>query len=510
MHKFFKFFLLFIIACTNLLAVIECQRLHEILPLIDEETLVVFNINNVLTVSRQDAGSTPWAEQQIAQIAAENNFTKTHATNVFIPLWHEILIASDVELFDPQAEAIVNYLQSKNVKVMALTNRYVEMAYPTHHQLRSVGIDFSKNPPHGEDFFIEGTVSPTKYIEGIIFNGLINFKGDSLVAFLKQINYFPKKIIYIEDKPKHLAQVEKAVEELGISFVGIHFGALDLQRQSYQPKLADLQVKKHFDILDDASAYKLYSRSQKNQIFPENPFSKEKEFLPSTIKAISSLKEIQKELIPKALIVTELDHVLWETSGTIGSRAFLDYTIKRYIHLGYTQKSAQDKAARLFEKIHRRAQVYFIDPETKEFFKVLPSMNCWSVAISYRPLRLLERTIEQANQLEISFNSPFKGDFLQSEEIICSEESDNQFVKLKNNLSMMSQKPALILGISSRLSDLVNLQNIANENQLSFKGYFYCPIHARKDLLNDEILAVELEMLDRLLTNEEVAFLLEN
>ena len=511
MLKFYKIFLLLLLATSNLFPkIIECQRLQEILPLIEQDTLVVFNINNVLTCASQDAGSTPWAEEHIARIGAENNISKQHATNLFIPFWHEILIATDVELFDPDAEAFVHYLQSSHIKTMALTNRYVEMAYPTHRQLRSVGIDFVKNPPFPEDFFISGTESPAKYIEGIIFNGLLNFKGDSLAAFLKQINYFPKKLIYIEDKPKHLVQVEQTMDSLGIPFIGVHFGALELQRQSYRPELAALQVQFHFDLLDDASARRLYHK-QGVKVTPNPEFLvKTTPSLPKNIRKIETIEEIKQDLVPEALIVTELDHVLWRTQGAIGSRSFLDQIEQKYCSTGATLVDARARAERLVEKIHRRAQVRLIEDKSVSFFKGLALQNCWSVAVSFRPMRLLQRTLEQSRSLGLFFNSPFRGDhFVSQEEIICADQPNFQFKKLNENLSSLQVKPSLLIGISSTLSDLLALQEVANLQSLKFLGYYYDPADVEEEFIEDGILALELECLDRLLTNEEAAFLLE-
>lgn len=510
--SFYKIFLLLIFAASSLNAkLIECQRLHEILPFIDENTLVVFNINNVLTVSSQDAGTTPWAEEHIARISAEKNLPKPHATNLFIPLWHDILIASDVELFDPNAEAIIRYLQSNNIKTMALTNRYVEMGYPTHRQLRSVGIDFAKNPPFPEDFFIQGTESPTKYIEGIIFNGLINFKGDSLAAFLKQIKYSPSKLIYIEDKPKHLAQVEQAITALGIPFIGVHFGALELQRQAYRPDLAALQVHYHFDILDDASAIRLYQRRKGIEIDEYVMKSEAPSSLPPNIRKIASIDEVQQDLIPQALVVTELDHVLWKTQGSIGARAFLEYSTDKYLSLGSAPKEAREKAERLVEKVHRRAQARLIEEKSVNFFKGLPLQNCWSVAVSFRPKRLLQRTAEQADHLGLSFNTPFEGEnSFQPEGIVCASQSGCQFKELEANLSQLIVRPSLLIGISSTLSDLNKLQEVATAQNLKFLGYLYCPEKTMPFIQNDEILQLELEYLDHLLSNEEAVLLLSN
>jgi len=85
MIRFNLYFLFFSIFFAQVSAeIIECQRLQELLPHIEEDTLVVFNINNVLTASYQDAGSTPWAEELIEQIIQEKKVTKPQATNLFI------------------------------------------------------------------------------------------------------------------------------------------------------------------------------------------------------------------------------------------------------------------------------------------------------------------------------------------------------------------------------------------------------------------------------------------
>lgn len=503
--KFLYSVMMFLVFCANLSAsIVECQRLREILPLVEDDTLVVFNINNVLTVSSQDAGSTPWAEENINRLIVEKKIPKPHATNLFIPLWHEILVVTDVELFDPDAEAIVRYLQDNGIKTMALTNRYTEMAYSTHRNLRSVGIDFAKNPPFPEDCPIDKADSPSKYIEGIIFNGLINIKGNTLAAFLKQIGYTPKKIIYIEDKAKHLAQVEQSIAALGIPFIGVHFGALELQRESYRADLAEIQVKFHQDILDDLSAQKICYSNREIPKTIKISTSEQKSPLPQNIHVIHSIQELYPKIAEKALLVTELDHVLWNTQGSIGARPFFDYHLNKQLLLGHSFEEARKNTERLVEKIHRRAQVELIEEESISFFNELKEKNCWSVAISYRPDSLLQRTIEQAQNLKLRFNSPFTTEYcFQNRGIICAKGSQGQFVELGKKLSTLDTLPTKLIGLSSTLSDLLNLQELAKAKNIPYQGYWLNPLSPQEFILDDEVLNLQQECLNRLLTNEE-------
>lgn len=496
------FFLLSISVFNALSAeIITCKRLFEILSYIENDTLVVFNINNVLTVSQQDAGSTPWAEEQIAGIMKQQNTSKPHATNLFIPFWHAILIASDVELYDPEAEAFVANLQRQRIKVMALTNRYIEMAYPTHQNLRSVGIDFARNPPYGEDTPIVGVSSPAKFVEGILFNGLINFKGDTLAAFLQQIGYRPGKVIYVEDKPKHLAQVGEKIEALGIPFLGIHFGALELERQAYRSELAAIQVKYHLDILDDTAALILRHgqtgcKKALEIAKPQKPLQVKN----PQIRAILTLEELQSELKSGTLFVTELDQVLWETQGSIGSRPFHQHMVDKYLTLGDCPLAARERADRLFEKIQRRAQVrLLVDPQ---FFQEIPRKQCWSIAVTHRPKTLLQRTLEQAESVGLSFHSPFQ------EQILCRDKSESQFHLLEEKLATLLQKPSQIIAISSDPEDLTQIGKIAEHYKIPFRGRLLFT-KSQGVLLDDEVLGIELYHLDHLLTNQEATQLLQ-
>lgn len=489
MSRFIQLIIMVCCCLSTLQAeIINCRQLRELLPLIDKDTLVVFNINNVLTTSKQDAGSTPWAEENIAAIIKSQSVDKPHATNLFIPLWHDVLIASDVELFDPEAEVIVRYLQDSGIKVMALTNRYIEMGYPTHNNLRSVGIDFARNPPYSEDTFIKGG-SPAKYIEGIIFNGLINFKGDTLANFLQQINYTPKKLIYIEDKPKHLTQVGEKVAALGIPFLGVHFGALEAQRESYDIELAALQVKFHQDILDDKSAYRIlemYSGKTSEQMMKQNPLPQE---LPEDIRIVRSVSELKDDLKSGSLFVTELDQVLWNTQGMIGTRDFYDYVI--------ATMDAKAKAERLFEVIQRRAQVYLQEPSIEELLK-----ECQAVAVTYRSDKLMSRTLEQAKNLGISFKNSFEVDqpFL-SNQIIFASPVQSQYAALGVCLDKAEMKPKQIVGLSSRLEDLLQLKEVAEQRDIPFYGrLLYVPETLD---LHPDVVAIELQHLNMLLTNQE-------
>ena len=61
------------------------------------------------------------------------------------------------------------------------------------------------------DHEIEGGYA-AKYVEGVIFVGLKNDKGETLMRLLNQLGHQPKKILFIDDKEKNLHSVAAACE----------------------------------------------------------------------------------------------------------------------------------------------------------------------------------------------------------------------------------------------------------------------------------------------------------
>jgi hypothetical protein len=222
-------------------------------------------------------------------------------------------------------------------------------------------------------------------------------------------------------------------------------------------------------------------------------------FETQNIAKISSLKELEKDLKPGTLVVTELDHVLWETQGSIGSRAFLKYMQEKNLAMGDCPQTAREKAERLFEKVQRRAQVRLLEEDAASFFLKLKEKKCGLVAVTFRPKVLWQRTCEQAESLGLRFPSPFK------EEIICSNEGESQFQILEEKLPQLS--PTQILAVSNNLGDLIQLQLVAKRHKIPFQGRLLSG-RGRTVYLDDELFALELRCLDNLLSNEEAALLL--
>lgn len=250
MKRLFCFFF-FTLAAFTFAEIIESHDITDLLSYAEEETLVVSDINETLIQSSQSLGSDRWASYMVKKMMSEQGISRREALHRFVPSWHKILRVTNVTPVEPKTAGVIYLLQKKGIRIVGLTARYIEMAFTTHDQLLSVGIDFSKNTIYPFDCEIEGGFA-AKFIDGIIFNGLKNDKGEILVRFFNRIGCRPKKVIYIDDKLSNIQSVQAAIEKENIPFLGIHYTSS--KESPFDLMIANEQWKRFGKVLSDEEA----------------------------------------------------------------------------------------------------------------------------------------------------------------------------------------------------------------------------------------------------------------
>ncbi len=149
---------------------------------------------------------------------------------------------SEFKTVENQTAGVIRQLQQNSNRIVGLTARYIEMAYPIIKQLHSIGIDLSLSSLSDLDHEIEGGFA-AKYLEGIIFVGLKNDKGETLLRLLDQLHYQPKKVLFIDDKEKNLHSVRLTCEKRSIPFIGLRYAYMDEAEAQFDPVSADLDLK---------------------------------------------------------------------------------------------------------------------------------------------------------------------------------------------------------------------------------------------------------------------------
>lgn len=125
---------------------------------------------------------------------------------------------------------------------MGLTHRQPLITQATIGQVASLGFDFIKTAP-SQDSFVIPAAHPTLYLQGILFVGDYNKKGEIFLPFLSMIQRTPKKIVFIDDKRKNVEELEQALSKYGIEYVGVHYTAIEHAESVYSRELAEYQYK---------------------------------------------------------------------------------------------------------------------------------------------------------------------------------------------------------------------------------------------------------------------------
>jgi phosphoglycolate phosphatase-like HAD superfamily hydrolase len=242
-----KYFLVLFTVCVsffNLLSaeIHESFDIQDMLIFTDKDTLVVTDLNHVLMETTQPLGSDHWAAYEVKKQIAETGTTKLEVLHKMVPMWHHILMESEFKAVEPTTAGVIRKLQQQGNHVIGLTARYIEMAYPTVKQLQSIGIDLNLYSLSNLDHEIEGGFA-AKYVEGVIFVGLKNDKGETLMRLLDQLDHHPKKILFIDDKEKNLHSVSAACDKRGIPFVGLRYGYLDEAGAKFDPIATEIELK---------------------------------------------------------------------------------------------------------------------------------------------------------------------------------------------------------------------------------------------------------------------------
>jgi len=232
--------------------ILEIKNIKEIKKHLNKYELVLFDLDNTIMEPIQELGSDQWFNYQFKKYE-NSGLDRNVALDTALLDWYEIQAITKVKFVEKDIKTILDNLHKKNTLVMGLTTRDHSFSLAAIKQLDSLKIDLSKTAPKKETFYFENGVL---YKKGILFAKGIE-KGKVLAQFLKKIKFMPKSIVFIDDKLKHLDEVEKFCDKFKIKFLGLRYGYLDEKVKNFQGLVCDMQYKKLKNILSDAEAEKL-------------------------------------------------------------------------------------------------------------------------------------------------------------------------------------------------------------------------------------------------------------
>lgn len=236
--KFFLAIALFLSCFTIQCLIIESNTIESILHYISPDTLVIFDIDNTLARPNKELSSDEWFCHRVNTKMAEGHDYIT-AIYYAIPATYYAQFNVPLGLTESIAAGLLHDLIARNIPTMALTTRSLFVSERTLKQLEDIDIHFSIPHISQEDLVLP-MPHPCFYKNSILFGGN-NDKGEALIAFFHWMNYYPTKVIFIDDKLKYLLAVEKALKHYNIEFIGIRYSGCDDRVHNFDPAQAEMQ-----------------------------------------------------------------------------------------------------------------------------------------------------------------------------------------------------------------------------------------------------------------------------
>lgn len=232
----------------NIINISSFNEIKNFLNQVDENDLVIFDVDGTL-IQPTDMVLRPCGEFFFIQ-----QFTKLiekHSEARIKWLCSKILLERQLRVVDPDLVDFIVVLQSRSVKIMALTSLMTgsfgairNMEEWRVNELMNMGFDFSGAfPKYNHIVFgdIRKENSLPIFKDGILFSSR-HSKGEVLNAFLQKIKWMPKKIIYIDDMRTHIDSVEAVLEDLPCESICYHYSMPEQDTDKLDEEVAMKQL----------------------------------------------------------------------------------------------------------------------------------------------------------------------------------------------------------------------------------------------------------------------------
>jgi hypothetical protein len=190
-----------------------------------EGDLVIFDIDGVILTPTDTILKSKYRETRHKFL---DNLKQELGEKQFKDLYGKMVIQFGAEFVENDFPKFFYGIKSKQAKVIALTlmgpnNPYIDQEKDRVHYLTKMGINFD-NLYRRKNIVIE---HPSKrpqplFDSGVIFSRGYD-KGKVLIKFLEDIEFKPKRIIFIDDRKDHAQTVAQALCSNNISGYSFHY-----------------------------------------------------------------------------------------------------------------------------------------------------------------------------------------------------------------------------------------------------------------------------------------------
>jgi FMN phosphatase YigB (HAD superfamily) len=211
---------------------IETKSIEDVLKYVKPNALVVFDIDNTIAAPSGEIGTDQYSSYLIEKYLKEG-MSYQAALDKVLPLLFQIQDYVKLYPLEKETLKVLDYLRAKKIPTVALTSRSIQIAQRTIDQLAEAGIVLQAPLSFARELSFAVDV-PALYKDNIIFCAK-NDKGKALMNLLKQFNYSPDCIIYVDDRISHIFSVEKECLNNHIRYIGIRYGYCDERVKNFDP-----------------------------------------------------------------------------------------------------------------------------------------------------------------------------------------------------------------------------------------------------------------------------------
>ena len=239
-----KHLLLFILIITTPIAAAiyehnSLKNIHDYINHVDhhEKTLVIFDLDNTLVRYTTVLASDEWFSFTLSKLV-EKDYSYAQALELLLPLYFKMVHHLELMLLDEYILELLAYLHEHNIPTIALTSRSLPIAQRTLDELERLKINFvSTECPFNKE--MHGQLARPYYCKDSVIFCNDNDKGLVLKDLLHKLNYFPTKVIFIDDKHKYLISLQKALKEADLAwivdYIGIRYAGADHFVKTFDP-----------------------------------------------------------------------------------------------------------------------------------------------------------------------------------------------------------------------------------------------------------------------------------
>lgn len=390
----------------------EGDDMCQLLPYIDADTLVVLDLDNTLMCSKTQLGSVQWFCQMIGE-SVQEGLSLEEAHEKHYPKWMAVQERTDVRFCHSSTERFLAALENKGIRVLALTCRKPIMSKSTLEQLSRLNIDFSKHVFSKENvqFSFKHAVS---FEKGVIFSGEYNDKGKVLVSFLEQVEEKPSRVIFVDDKQKHLKAVWSALDAQGVDCVAMRYSREDARVLEYDVELAQKQYEILTGILSDRDTKTLLEKTDARlHVRQEHISEKESQNtdgeeklkeVENRLVVIDSFEACLQEIDENSLVFWNLDHSFLSPSQALGSLSWAQDAFQAYQEQGLSKKEALDQLFPKWMAVLSRSRAQEIDPALILFLEKVRKKSAQFFPYTLRDSRLAFLTHQSLQEKKINLS----------------------------------------------------------------------------------------------------------